>query len=147
MLGFRTVDVYLLFDSSTAHGTIQAIWKGTCIIALLSLFSKLLATLKQGEENPVGQGLFYVGFCKWAFRSSWTPANICGMWCIIMCVSRVSSLGRVGGLHVFYQIFKGSMKQWRLQTMPLGSKLSSFNNMGGEVDRWRGRIKGETLGA
>lgn len=56
----------------------------------LSLF-KALSNPKAGWNNPLGQRpfsffFFYMGFHKWAFRGSWTPANICGIWCIIMCI-------------------------------------------------------------
>lgn len=58
--------------------------KSTCIIALLLSLFKVLGHPKTGWNYSLRQGLHHMGFHKWALEGSWTPANICGIWCIIM---------------------------------------------------------------
>lgn len=121
--------------------------KGTCIVALLLSLFKVLGNPKTRWNNPLGQKLFYMGFPKWTFRGSWTPARYTWLWCIIMCIYTVSYLGRMGGWYVFIRFFKGICETNRFtnrltvyKLSDLGSKLSSCNNVIGEAERgqWQG---------
>lgn len=57
---------------------------------------------------------------------------------IMMVIHTVFFLGGMAGVNIFYSIFKCACET--MQTTTLGSKLSSFNTVGGEGERghWRG---------